>query len=91
MGYLHYTVTAGENKEIRVTLSARANVRLLDTLNYYKYRAGRPYQSVSESSQDTRLRIKPPRKGEWHVIVDLKGQGEEVRAFVEVVDAPDKA
>jgi hypothetical protein len=86
MGYLHYKVTTAQNKEIRVSLSNRANVRLLDTLNYYKYRAGRPYESVSEHTQETRLQIKPPHKGEWHVIVDLKGQGEEVRAFVEVVD-----
>jgi hypothetical protein len=86
MGYLHYKVTAGQNKEIQVSLSNRANVRLLDTLNYYKYRAGRPYESVQAFTDETRLRIKPPHKGEWHVIVDLKGQGEEVRAFVEVVD-----
>jgi hypothetical protein len=90
MGYLHYKVITGENKEIRVALSNRANVRLLDTLNYYKYRAGRPYQSVTEFSEGTRLQIKPPHKGEWHVVVDLKGQGEEVRAFVEVVDSQDK-
>ncbi|MBN1834936.1 MAG: DUF1883 domain-containing protein [Spirochaetales bacterium] len=90
MGYLHYTVTVAQDKQIRVSLSNRANVRLLDTLNYYKYRAGRPYQSVSEFSEETRVQIKPPHKGEWHVIVDLKGQGEEVRAIVDVVDAPDK-
>jgi hypothetical protein len=91
MGYLHYKVTTGENKEIRVSLSDRANVRFMDTLNYYKYRAGRPYQSVSEYSEQTRLQIKPPHKGEWHVIVDLKGMGKEVRAYVEVVAARDKS
>jgi hypothetical protein len=90
MGYLHYKVSTGPNKEIRVALSNRANVRLLDTLNYYKYRAGKPYQSVNEFSEETRLSIKPPHKGEWHVIVDLKGQGQEVRALVEVVDGQGK-
>jgi hypothetical protein len=88
MGYLHYKVTTGQNKEVLVSLSNKANVRLLDTLNYYKYRAGRPYESVSEFSEGTRLQIRPPHKGEWHVIVDLKGQGDEVRAIVEVVDGP---
>jgi len=44
---------------------------------------------VSEYSEGTRLQIKPPHKGEWHVIVDLKGQGDEVRAVVEVVDGPE--
>jgi hypothetical protein len=91
MGYLHYKVSAGENKAIRVSLSNRANVRLLDTLNYYKYRAGRPYESESEFSEGTRLLIRPPHKGEWHVIVDLKGQGAEVRAVVDVVDGLDKS
>ena len=83
MGYLHYKVSAGEGKEIKVSLSNRANVRLMDTLNYYKYRAGRPYQSVSEFSEETRLQIKPPHKGEWHVIVDLKGQAEVAGAGAE--------
>jgi len=90
VNYLHYKVHAGPSKIIKVSLSNRANVRLLDTLNYYKYRIGKSYQSNSEHSDKVACTFSPPHKGEWHVIVDLAGQGSEVRAFVEVVDGGQK-
>ena len=90
MNYLHYQVNAGPTKIIKVALSDSANVRLLDTLNYYKYRLGKAYKSSNEHTDKTACTFKPPHKGEWHVIVDLAGQGSEVRAFVEVVDGAEK-
>ena len=90
MNYLHYKVQAGPNKVIKVSLSDSANVRLLDTLNYYKYRLGKSYQSNSEHSGKMACTFTPPHKGEWHVVVDLSGQGSEVRAFVEVVGGNQK-
>jgi hypothetical protein len=90
MNYLHYKVNAGPDKIIKVSLSDSANVRLLDTLNYYKYRLGKSYKSSSENTDKIACTFTPPHKGEWHVIVDLAGQGSEVRAFVEVVDGQQK-
>jgi len=87
MSYLHYRMRAGPENLIHVKLSARANVRLLDTLNYFKYRAGRPYRSAGESLEDTVVNLQPPHRAEWHLIVDLKGQGAEVRAFVKLLDS----
>ncbi len=87
MSYLHYKMRAGPDKLIHVKLSAKANVRLLDTLNYFKYRAGRPYQSSAEAAQDSVVNLQPPHLAEWHLIVDLKGQGSEVRAFVKLLDS----
>lgn len=85
MSYLHYKVRAAPESVIQVKLSGKANVRLLDTLNYYKYHAGRPFKATSESTQDLVVNLKPPHQGEWHVIVDLKGQKSEVRAHVQVL------
>ena len=87
MNYLHYTVRAGPEKMIRVSLSDIANIRILDTLNYYKYRAAKSCQSAAESRNNLVLSFTPPHKGEWHVVVDLAGQGSEVRALVDVLDA----
>ncbi len=84
MSYLHYKMHAGPQHTIHVRLTDTANVRLLDPLNYYKYRAGRPYKASGESSQEVIVNLKPPHAGEWHVIIDLKGQGEEVRAYLEL-------
>ena len=86
MSYLHYKLRAGPDKLVHVKLSAKANVRLLDTLNYFKYRAGKPYKTSGEATQDVVVNLQPPHQAEWHLIVDLKGQGTEVRAFVELRD-----
>jgi hypothetical protein len=86
VNYLHYRVHVEPTKIIKVSLSDKANVRLLDTLNYYKYRMGKSYQSYSEYTDKIACVFKPPHKGEWHVIVDLVGQGSEVRAIVEVAE-----
>jgi hypothetical protein len=90
VNYLHYRVQAGPGKAIRVSLSDIANIRILDPLNYYKYRAAKRCQSAVESKNDLVLSFVPPHKGEWHVIVDLAGQGEEVRAVVDVLEVDSK-
>ena len=46
MDYLHYKVSVRQGEVIRVTLdektdTSQANIRLLDTLNYFKYSAGK--------------------------------------------------
>jgi len=85
VNYLNYKLHAGPEQTIRVSLTNKANVRLLDPLNYYKYRAGRQYQSAGESTEETLVHFKPPHKGEWHVIIDLKGQEADVRASVQLL------
>jgi len=90
VNYLHYKVHAGPGKIIRVSLSDVANIRILDTLNYYKYRAAKSCQSAVQSNKDLVLSFAPPHQGEWHVVVDLAGQGSEVRAVVDVLAAEDK-
>jgi hypothetical protein len=73
-----------------VGLSDIANIRILDTLNYYKYRAAKSCQSAAESKNNLVLSFLPPHKGAWHVVVDLVGQGHEVRAVVDVLEVDSK-
>jgi len=87
VNYLHYTVRAGPGKTIRVSLSDIANIRILDPLNYYKYRAAKSCQAAAESKNNLVLSYAPAHKGEWHVVVDLLGQGQEVRVLVDVLNA----
>jgi hypothetical protein len=86
MNYLHYKVDAGPDQMIAVSLSDRANVRLLDSLNYYKYRAGKKYEMTDGGEAlDPPVTMKAPYKASWHVVIDLGGQGGEVTADVRVV------
>ncbi len=86
MNYLHYTVQAGPGELVAVTLSDRANVRLLDSLNYYKYKLGKKYDTTDGGeAMDTPVTMRAPYKASWHVIIDLGPSGGEVRADIKVI------
>ena len=69
----------------RGKIKGKAFVRLLDSLNYYKYKAGKAYVSASEFRETSLAQLSPPYKGEWNIIVDLNGEKGEIRAVVDVL------
>jgi len=86
MNYLHYTVEAGPGELVAVTLSDRANVRLLDSLNYYKHKLGKKYDTTDGGeAMDSPVTMRAPYKASWHVVIDLGPSGGEVRADVKVI------
>jgi hypothetical protein len=86
MNFLYYKVDAGPQDTILVNMNGRANVRLLDSLNYYKYKIGKKYEeSGGGEALDSPVHLKAPYKAKWHVVVDLGKAGGEVRATVDVV------
>lgn len=86
MNYLHYTVQAGPGELVAVTLSDRANVRLLDSLNYYKYKLGKKYDTTDGGeAMDPSVTMRAPYKASWHVVIDLGPSGGEVRADIKVI------
>ena len=90
MDYLHYKVHVKEGEIIRVSLDektdhSRAEIRLLDSLNYFKYRSAKKYTETARSQNESPVRLKPPYKGEWHVIIDMSGHSGVVRARVDVL------
>ncbi len=86
MNYLHYTVQAGPGELVAVTLSDRANVRLLDSLSYYKYKLGKKYETTDGGeAMDSPVTMKAPYKAAWHVIIDLGPSGGQVRADIKVI------
>ncbi len=84
MNFLHYKIDAGPNKIIQVNLDDEANVRLLDVLNFYKYKIGKEYTSASFFDSGRSIQLVPPYKGEWHVVIDLEGKKGNLKASVEV-------
>ena len=85
MNYLHYTVKAGPKNIIEITLNERAIVRVLDTLNYYKYSQGKSYNAIFEYRNTPSLRVKVPHKSKWHVIVEHGIFDGVIKAIVDVV------
>lgn len=68
-----------------------ANVLLLDDANYSHYRAGRPFRYAGGMFRQSPARVRVPRDGHWHLIVDLGGFRGRVRADVKRIEPPDEA
>jgi len=85
MNYLHYEVNVGSGGVVEVTLDKQANVRLLDSSNYSKYKRGEKHQYYGGLQVRSPARIRPPRPGHWHVVIDLGGYPGTVTASVKIL------
>ncbi len=71
---------------IQVTLSAMANVYLLDQKNFSRYYNGNDfYYQGGGLARRSPYRVTVPRTGTWHVVVDLACGGRSVHSSVEVI------
>lgn len=85
MNFLHYELDLTSEQSVEVTLDKQANVRLLDTLNYNKYRLGERHQYRGGLAKKSPVRLRPPHAGRWHLVVDLGGYAGTVRASVRTI------
>lgn len=70
---------------IEVTLSARANVRLMDSSNMSMYRRGRRHTFYGGQMTRSPARLPVPRSAHWHVAIDLGGNSGNIRSGVRVL------
>ncbi len=70
---------------LEVTLSAGANVRLLDNTNFQRYRRGGRHEYFGGLARSSPVRIAIPRSGHWHSVVDMQGLRGSTRAGFRVI------
>lgn len=75
--------TVGDTVE--VTLSHAANVRLLDSNNFQKYRGGHRHEFYGGYCERSPVTISIPRSDYWYVAVDLEGYAGQVSSTVRVI------
>jgi hypothetical protein len=80
MNFLHHAFTGGPEKIVQVDLTGPANVLLMDRSNFDAYRRGSSFNYFGGEARRTRVRLRPPRLGNWHVVIDTGGSGRSVRA-----------
>lgn len=73
---------------VEVTLSAAANVRLLDSSNFQHYRNGRKHQCRGGLVKRSPFRIQIPQSGHWHLAVDMQGLRGSVKASTRILPSP---
>lgn len=75
---------AGEIVEVRLRGNA-ANVKLMDSINFSKYRNDRGYHCYGGHVTRSPYRVTIPRTGRWYIAIDLGGYGGSVSFSVEVL------
>jgi hypothetical protein len=81
----------GPEDVVEVTLDGQANIMLLDSANYDHYRGGESFRYHGGLAKGSPVRFVPPRRGRWHVAVDLGAFAGRVRAGVRVLQGSDVA
>ena len=88
MNYLHFQLKAEQYDSIIVKMNettnfGQARVFLMDTGNYYKYKLGKACEYKQDLDGAPTVILDPPYKNVWHVIIELRAQG-ELKASVEL-------
>jgi hypothetical protein len=65
-----------------------ANVRLMDSSNYQKYKSGRDHRCIGGLARRSPVRLAIPSSGHWYVTVDLMGLKGKVRSSASVEPPP---
>lgn len=77
----------GRGDVVEVTLSNGANVRLLDSANFGRYKRGDRHQFVGGLATKSPVRLAIPNGGHWYLVVDMQGLRGSTRASTRVIPA----
>ena len=90
MRFTHYDLgNLSRGTAIEVTLQGNAaNVRLLDSSNFQKYRTGKRHQYSGGLVSRSPARLVVPRNGHWHATVDLQGLRGQARSSIRILPDP---
>jgi Domain of unknown function (DUF1883)/TIR domain len=69
-----------------VTLTNGANVRLLDSSNFQRYKQGQRHTFHGGLATQSPVRIPIPTNGHWYAVVDMQGLGDSTRAGFQVIN-----
>jgi hypothetical protein len=93
MRFFHHNLGQRSSGEVvEVTLRGNAAyVRLMDSSNFYNYKQGRDYKFYGGLVKNSPICLEIPYASRWHMVVDLKGLGGNVRAAVQVLSPTSEA
>lgn len=88
--YLHYEFDIDTNDVIEINMSFQANTLIMDDSNFLKYRRKHDFSYLGGYVKATPYRIKLPRKGHWHVVIEKPNQSNQLRAVVRILKNHEK-
>lgn len=72
---------------VEVKLTSGANIRLMDSVNFSRYKAGKKHQYYGGLIKQSPYRLTIPNNGSWHVTVDTRGLRNGTRASITMAPA----
>lgn len=89
MNFLHFDLGQQRSGQlVEISLTAAANVRLMDSSNFSSYKSGRNHHYHGGLARQSPLRLAVPRTGHWYVAVDMEGLRGQTRASVRILPGP---
>jgi hypothetical protein len=85
MNYLHYDLHLQRGEIVEVTLDKQANVRLLDDSNFSNYKLSKQHRYYGGLATKSPVCLSPPYDGHWHLVIDLGGYADSVKASVRTI------
>ena len=71
---------------IEITLSAVANVRLMNDSNFSLYKQAMKHQFVGGVARKSPIRLSIPKSGHWHVVVDMEGLHGQSESRIRIIE-----
>jgi curved DNA-binding protein CbpA len=85
LDHLHYPFSAFRGDILEVMLDRPANVILLDSINYARYRYGISFHYLGGFVEGSPARLSIPLSGEWHLVIDQGGYPAALRVAVRLI------
>jgi hypothetical protein len=85
--YTHYDLQEQRaGTVIEITLSAVANVRLMNAVNFLRFTETLKHQFVGGVAKKSPVRLSLPETGHWHVVVDMEGHHGQAESNVKMIE-----
>lgn len=85
MEHLHKALWLDTGDVVEVSLDTRANVMLMDTVNYQWYQSGMTFRYHGGQALRSPVRLSAPHAGQWNVVIDLGGGSGSIRHSIRVL------
>ncbi len=83
--HLHKVLNLEEGDELRVGLTAAANVYLVDEANYALYLENQEFEYYGGTAKQSPYRLLAPGPGVWHLVIEQVDSRESLSVAVQII------
>lgn len=77
--------TIDKGNIVEVTLGYAANVRIMDSSNFYSFKSGRRHRFIGGYVKQSPFKVTIPNTAHWYAVIDLGGYSGKIKSAVRVL------